>query len=224
MRTLAGIVILAVLVAATAASAALMEEEITYSGFLKDYSRLEKGPEDGIDRRYVKKKVYFRKYEKIMMDHVVFYFKKDAESREIDPQELKELADAFHKKMADALLGAYPMVSEPGPDVMRVRFAITELEPTTRGLNTITTVVPIGLAVSVVKKGVTGSATFVGGVTMEVEILDSVTGERLAAGVDSRSGQKYKVTKGVTKWGLVEEIFEDWAEKFKDWLDVVHGR
>lgn len=218
------VMFVAMLVFAMASTVSFAKEEIKYSGFLKDYSKLKEGPKDGLDRVHIKPGVDFKKYDKVMMDHVVFYFKDDAENKEIDPEELKELADAFHNSIIESLKEAYPMVSEPGPGVLRVRVAITELEPVKRGINTITTIIPIGLIASAIKKGVTGSAAFAGKAVMEVELLDSQTNEQLAIGVDSRGGKKLKIHKGFTKWGLVKDIFNAWAERFRIFMDEKHGK
>jgi len=56
---------------------------------------------------------------------------------------------------------------------------------------------------------------------MEIEALDSVTGERVAAGVDERPGGK---TSSFTKWGSTKEAFEFWAKKLRGVLDTVHGK
>ena len=224
MRVLIKCFFIVILGFAIITPASFAKEEIKYSGFLKDYSKLKEGPKGGLDRVHIKPGVDFKKYNKIMMDRVVFYFKDDAENKEIDPEELKELADAFHKSMIESLNEAYPMVSEPGPDVLRVRVAITELEPVKVGINTITTIIPVGLIFSAIKKGRTGSAAFSGKAVMEVELLDSKTNEQLAIGVDSRGGTKLKIAKGVTKWGLVKDIFNTWAERFRKFMDEKHGK
>ncbi len=75
-----------------------------------------------------------------MMDHVVLYFKDDAKYKGIHPEELNEMSDAFHKAIADNLEGAYPLVVEPGSDVMRLRFAITDVVASKPGMGTIATV------------------------------------------------------------------------------------
>jgi hypothetical protein len=94
-----------------------------YSGFLNDYSKLEPGPEGGVDKRYIKPGVDFKQYNKVMLDQVRFYFKDDAADKGIDPEEMKELADNFHRAVIDALGSAYPLVAKPGPNVMRLRVA-----------------------------------------------------------------------------------------------------
>ncbi len=88
----------------------------------------------------MKEGVDFKRYNKIMMDHVVLYFKDDAKYKGIHPEELNEMSDAFHKAIADNLEGAYPLVVEPGSDVMRLRFAITDVVASKPGMGTIATV------------------------------------------------------------------------------------
>jgi hypothetical protein len=192
-----------------------------HSGFLGDYSKLQPGPEGGIDQRYVKEGVNFKQYSKIMLDQVRFYFKNDAADKGIDPDDMKELSDKFNRAMIDALGSAYPLVAKPGPNVMRIRVAITDMELPNRTLNTITTVVPAGLVISTIKSGVTGKGTFVGEISMEAEILDSTTNDVLAEGVDRRSGGKID---SMSKFGTADEAFKFWAQRLRTWLDGVHGQ
>ncbi len=44
--------------------------------------------------RWLKPGVDFGKYNKIMLDSVIFYFGDDSEDKRIDAQDMKELADA----------------------------------------------------------------------------------------------------------------------------------
>ncbi len=76
-----------------------------YSGFLVDYSQLKPGPKGGVAKVYRKEGVDYKKYSKILMDHVVFYFKDDAEEKGIDPLEMAELSHKFHKEAKAALQG-----------------------------------------------------------------------------------------------------------------------
>jgi hypothetical protein len=114
----------------------------------------------------------------------------------------------------------YMLVGEAGPDVMRVRVAITRLKPSKPGAATMTTIVPVGLALSFVKKGVTGEYTGVGSTGMEAEILDSLTNERIGAAVDYKPGGKMS---GFAKWSASKEAFEFWAGRLKAFLDEAHG-
>jgi hypothetical protein len=196
----------------------------TYSGFLGNYPIFKPGPKDGADLVYFKENVDFRAYNKVMLDQVTFYFKKDSKYKGVNPQELKEFSDAFHLAIFEALKGAYPLVSKPGPDVLRIRVAITDLVPSKPALNAFTAVSPTSLAVSFGSKAVTGKHSFVGAASMEAEFLDSQTNERIAAVIDTKSAEKYKVIKGMKKWGHAKDAFEYWAKRLRQWLDEKHGR
>ena len=192
-----------------------------YSGFLVDYSQLKAGPKGGVAMVYRKQGVDFKKYTKIMLDHVVFYLKDDAENKGIDPVEMAELSEKFHKSAIDGLGDAYPLVDKPGLDVMRIRVAITDLELPSHTANAINTILPQGTAISTVKKGATGKGTAVGEISMEFEFLDSETNQRIVAGVDRRAGDKIDST---NKLGTAEDAFKFWAQRLRTRLDEVHGK
>jgi hypothetical protein len=196
-------------------------QQVKYSGFLDKYPTFQPGPSGGVDLVYVKKGVDFSKYDKVMFDQVVFYLKKDSKYKGIQPEEMKELADMFHLAAAKALEGAYPIVGKPGTDVLRVRVAITNIELGNPAKSTITTVLPVGLAVSILKKAATGKHTGVGSAGMEAEFLDSLTNERVAAAIDEQEGSKLS---GMTKFGSAKEAFEFWAQRLRTFLDKAHGK
>lgn len=190
------------------------------SGFLKTYPQFQPGPSDGIDQIYTKPGMDLKKYRRVMLDEAQFFLKRDA-AQGLQASELKELSDTFHKAIFEALGTAYPLVTEPGKDVLRIRLALTNIEMSNPAITGITTVLPVGLAVSVAKKATTGGHTGVGGASMEVEFLDSMTSERLAAGIDTFDGSKLS---GFTKLGATKEAFEFWAKRLRVTLDKAHGK
>jgi hypothetical protein len=214
-----GIIVACIFLSLGVAQAKLKPKE--YSGFLVDYSQLKPGPKGGVAMVYRKKGVDFKKYNKIMLDHVVFYLKDDAKNKSIDPVQMAELSQKFHQSAIDALGSAYPLVDKPGPDVMRIRVAITDLELPSHTANAINTILPEGTAISTVKKGATGKGTAVGEISMEFEFLDSETNQRIVAGVDRRAGDKIDST---NKLGTAEDAFKFWAQRLRTRLDEVHGK
>jgi hypothetical protein len=151
----------------------------------------------------------FTKINKFMVDYVVFSLAPDSEYKGIDALEMKKLADAASKALVDAIKAKYPVVSEPGPDVARVRFAITDLKQSRPVLSAVTSVVPVGLAISIVKKGATDEWTGGGLTKGEVMVLDSMTNQVIAAGYGDYSA---KFAERFTKWGSVEDAFKHWGE------------
>lgn len=200
-------------------------KKMTQSGFLSDYSRLQSDdPLKKADWLYINKDADFSRYKKIMLDEVVFIIRDDAEYKGIGAGDMKELSDAFHKSLVEALRDSYEFTAEPGPEVMRLRIAITDVVPNKRVAGALSTIIPVGLALSIVKKGVTGSHIGVGKAAMEAELLDSQTGEVLGAGIDAETGKKYRIGKTMTKFGQIKLIFDDWANNFKGRLDKLSGR
>ncbi len=221
MKSSSKIVYIVIICFALAVATGCATKQVRHSGFLENYPEFKPGPKGGADFIYMKEGVDFKRYNKIMMDHVVLYFMDDAKYKGIHPEELNEMSNEFHKAIADNLEGAYPLVVEPGSDVMRLRIAVTDVVASKPGMGTISTVMPIGLALSTIKKGVTGTHTGVGQASIEVEILDSMTNERIATAIDTRPGGKIE---GFSKWGAVEGAFEFWAKRLRHWLDEIHGR
>lgn len=189
------------------------------SGFLGEYPVFEAG-EKGVDQRYLKSGVDFSKYNKVMLDEVVFYFKDDADYKGIKPSEIEELSEEFHKAFVNELMDSYPLVKDAGLDVMRVRVAITDLKPSKPAFGTVTTVMPIGLGLSMVKKGATGEFLGIGNAAMEGEIIDSTSNERIAAVIDKNPGGKLDIG----KLSPAKSAFKFWAKRLRAFLDEAHGK
>jgi len=213
---LAAVVGLALLVPATFAA-----EKPPFSGFLGNpsvYDLLKPSP-DG-PYRYLKPGIDFKKYNKFMVDSVIFFLADNADYKGIDPQEMKELCDEFNKAIAAAFKDKYPIVAEPGPDVMRLRFAITNVKPSKPGVSAVTSILPVGLGVSLVKKGATGSWSGSGETGAEMMALDSVTNKIIAMGVDQRVAE---FEERFSKWGSASDAFKFWSERLVKHIDVLHG-
>jgi hypothetical protein len=190
-------------------------------GFLNGYYKdLQPGPEGGAKMRWLKPGVDFAKYNKVMLDSVIFFFADQSEYKGIDPQAMKELADACDLQVVNALKGTYPIVAEPGPDVVRIRFAITDLEQSRPVLSAVTTVVPIGLGISLIKKGATGAWTGSGATGAELMAIDSMSGDVIAVAQDKKTAG---FTERFSKWGSAEDAFKFWGERLKLFLDQAHG-
>ena len=190
-------------------------------GFLDGYYKdLQPGPEGGAKMRWLKAGVDFGKYNKIMLDSVVFFFANDSEYKGINGEDMKELADGCNQQVVNALKGTYPIVAEPGPDVVRLRFAITDLKQSRPVLSAVTSVVPIGLGISILKRGAMGSWTGSGATSAELMALDSMTNDVIAVAQDEKSAG---FTERFSKWGSAEDAFKFWGERIKLFLEKAHG-
>ena len=117
-KTLRGILVGMIGLSLTIAMGCATQQTMSKTGFLQDYTGFKPGPEGGADFVYFKEGVDFSSYDKVMVDHVVFYFKEDSAYKGIHAGEMKELADAFHEAIAEALADAGRRLGEevPGGD------------------------------------------------------------------------------------------------------------
>ena len=193
--------------------------KLIQSGFLENYDNLKM--DENFDHSYTKPDLDLSTYNAIMIDPVEIVIDPESEYKGFDPDEASELAAYFENALIEALKTQYTLAAEPGPRVLQLRTALTRLRPTKPGRNLLTTVTPTGLVISNLKRATTGSHLFVGSATVEAELLDSQTNQRLIAIVDSRAGKKSSVSKGATEWGQVKAIFDTWAQSFAKRLGVM---
>jgi hypothetical protein len=206
-------------------------------GFLSSYEGL--APlGDGSDAYLYQSPKDKSKYEKVMIDRIKIFLKDDADYKGIDPTELKELADYLHDAIVTAVGDAYPVVDEAGPDVVRLRIAVTDVVPNKPEASVVTLVVPflwVGEAGSGVAEGKTGSTPFVGESSVQMEALDSVSSEQLGAYIDSRVAKKYNWTHGAVEgatdylhaystWAYTKQAMDGWAQFVRERLDAAHGK
>lgn len=141
-------------------------------------------------------------YKKVMIDPVAVVG--DAAGGENAPgrAEILELERYFQKSVAEKLAPEFAIVREPGPDVLRIRPAITRVDRANPLVNVVTTAavfIPLDM----------------GGASIEVEILDSLTGERLAAMVETKSGNPLQLIASLSQYGHAENAMDDWASELK---------
>ena len=194
----------------------------TRTGFLGEYSKkLQPVPDDKTRMRWFKPGVDLTKYNTFMVDYVVLALAEDSEYKGINGDEMKKLGDAASLAMVNAIKEKYPIVAEPAPDVMRVRAAIVGLKQSSPVLSGITSVIPVGVGISIISKGATGAWTGSGLTRAEVMFIDSMTNEVIAAGADEYTAG---YTERFTKWGSVEDAFKYWAERGVKALDNLKAK
>lgn len=94
-------------------------QDIPFSGSLGNpavYEQLQPGPKGGAKLRWIRQGVDTGKYKRYMVDSVVFFLAENADYKDIDPQDMKELCDLFNKEIAAAFQGKHEIVFQPGPD------------------------------------------------------------------------------------------------------------
>lgn len=188
---------------------------VTASGFLGDYSQLKAGSGNADDPLliYANPNADCRKYKSILLDPVTLWAKADGSSfAKLEPADRNFLTTTFDKAIREtAAKGGYLVVSTPGADVMRVRAALTEGGKSNVLMKEISIVAPYASGAATVWSEAKGQALFTGDVAFELEVLDSVTGERLYAAADKRVGKMDP--RNYHSWDDVTESIKVWSER-----------
>jgi len=221
--SLISLIAIAVLISACASSSSKQDGP---TDFLADYEGFQTGPEDGpaliwfpegIDN-FEEFKTSFAGYKTILVDPIIVSY--DKADVPIDPADVAKLVGRLEQAMKDNLTPEYPIVTEPGPGVVRVSVALAHIDnPSTAGAF-LSTFTPVGLALSAGSAATSGEAYNSGSATMEVILSDSVTGKALAAGIDRYTGSKLG---SVKENNAAYEAFEVWSKRFRKLLVGVNA-
>jgi hypothetical protein len=177
------------------------------SGFLSDYSRLEKIDDNML--RFVDKSA--GDFSSFIIEPVVIAFRQPADEQVFTDEELSELAEYYEEAVIEALskVEGYPIVENPGPGVVRIRIGITNVEET------------IGILNITIYTKITGLG--LGGASFEGEIVDSVTGKQLAAVIRWGTGSRI-MKAGITHMGDAKIAINRWAKDLRAQIDEANGR
>jgi hypothetical protein len=180
------------------------------SGFLGDYSRLTYRADRGGILAWERRGVRWIEYQRLMIDPPEVHLHPEAGELDRDAARFEEMASYFHARLVAAVEDTYPVVDEPGPDVLRVRCAITNVMTTERARELRDDgnyIVPVDI----------------GGASIEGEFLDSTTGARLLAFVDTASEARPGGVGIYARWEDAKKAFDLWAQRLRGWLDYEHG-
>jgi hypothetical protein len=208
--------LLAVVFLSVGACATYQAGSTKTSGFLGDYSQLKEGKDGQALLVYIDPKADFKSYSRVLMDPVKLYASQANSMSNVSKEDRQKLVNYADAAIREKLAKDYAFVQTPGPGVMRLRIALTEAEDANVTMDTISTVLPVGLAVSGLQALATGSCSFVGSAGVEAELLDSQSDKRLMAAVDRRVGGK--VTGQGDKfdeWRTVKSAIDYWAERLQ---------
>lgn len=196
------------------------------SGFLGDlYPRLQPARGDKNWLIWLRDPGVMSRANAFYLDRVQIMLAPQVQKQEIPQQDLDKLADTFGKDMREELTkGNYKVVDQPGPGVMTLRFALTNIEPNGGKTNAVVSgseaVATHALAPGV---GMLIPRLKVGKAAVEGEMVDSQSGQVEMAFMTSKSGRRvFSGLKAFEKWGDIDAAFKAWAKSFRERLDKAH--
>jgi hypothetical protein len=187
------------------------------SGFLGDYSTL--APREGYAMRlvYVNPDAEWSRYDSVYLESVTLWVA--GEATRLPEADRQMLTDLLYKALHERLGADFELVEHPRAGSIAVRAAVSHAHGANVPLRTISTFVPQALVLTLVTGLATDTAATVGAATVEVEGLDAITRERLAAAADARAGTKTPFTmRTFHKWADVEAACNEWADRIARFL------
>ncbi|MDR4461675.1 MAG: DUF3313 domain-containing protein [Nitrospirales bacterium] len=199
-------------------------DSVDFSGFLTNYTGLRPSPDESGAWSYRKPGINFKEYSTIILDPLVIWPSHHSEYGGLDALTAWKLALAFQDSMSRALDGGYVIVKDPGPGVLRLRAALTDVMLERPALASPVPLLPLAndLLIQGAEK-ISGMNALEGEAAIEVEILDTQSQERLVAYVEKRMSAKILLTREKDSLGPVLEIFDYWAKKLRRRLDEERG-
>lgn len=174
------------------------KSRMTQSGFLSNYGRLKATSWGEGMECWREPTLNVKDYDKILISRIVISLEqpKDKDAAvTIDPSDLKTLTDYFHGSLTKALKPQMQVVDKPGPGVVVMRIALTDLVPTGVTRSVAGSLIPYGFVAEagsgVAAGGPAGSTPYMGGAGMEMQFLDGKSAKILAECRDAEVGRKY---------------------------------
>jgi hypothetical protein len=192
----------------------------TQSGFLTDYARLQTVDwTDGI-QCWRDPKVDVKRYDKVLVSRMTVTLKPD-QQQGIDPTDLKALTDYFHASLTKALQAQMTVVDRPGPGVLVLRIALTNLVPTGVAESVTGTLIPYAF-VAEAGSGVAtgrpaGSTPYLGETGMEMQFRDGASSAVLAECRDTEIGRKYAADVDAGAVGAAQTWASGYLSSFQSW-------
>jgi len=154
-------------------------------------------------------------YSKFIIDPTKLLFVPDPDEARFTAEELTDLLEYFDNAILEQLSkenhngSGYEIVEDPAEGVARIRIGVNDVEETIGALNI------------VIYTKITGAG--LGGASAEGEMIDSLSGEQLAAAVRWGSGSRI-LRAGFTHTGDAKIAIHHWARDLRHWIDFAHGR
>jgi hypothetical protein len=193
---------------------------MTRSGFLSDYGRLAAVDWGEGMQCWRKPDLDAKKFDKVLISRMTVTLKPGQQAG-IDPTDLKTLTDYFYASMVKAFKPQMPVVEKPGPGVLVVRIALTNLVPTDVTRSLVGTAVPYGFVAEAGAGAATGrpagATPYLGETGMEMQFLDGASGAILAECRDTEIGRKYAADLDAGAAGAAQTWASGYVNSFQSW-------
>ena len=164
-------------------------------------------PNTAVEYAYINQQADFSQYTRLMSGGLEIYYPESEQAP--DPADIERIREYFRDAFAAAIGDDYEVVTEPGPDVLKVSGQVIDMKMTSGGA-------------VMDMSGRLRDVVAHGELTFLMEMSDSVTGQVLARAGDKSSD--ISAEHDDATWDDVRGAAEYWAGLFRNWLDNYLGK
>jgi hypothetical protein len=193
--------------------------------FFTNPSLLEPWDQGTFDRGYVDPDItqIGQRYDSVLVDQPEIFMADDSKYKGAKPDHMKQLADTARLAMMERIeAGGWPIADGPGPNVVYIRWAISDLylQKKKRGILSYT---PVGFVVHTTRQAAVRDLwkkIDIVELGLKIEWTDSVSGEVLSAGKTNQGVRKAKGQKAdLVSWEELDALFLTIGEQTRCHLD-----
>jgi len=162
------------------------------SGFIGDYSQMKPNPRYPNAWIWQHPEADFADYDRLVIEPILIDLIKKSPGHELGDRKLREIAQNFHKGLVEAIDPYYDVVKAGGAHTMRLQIVLTDVTPATKDRE--------------------------GGLAIEAEAVDTITGTRLVAAV-SRIEWPYVEGAEPLDPARLAETYAEWGRRIVNFLD-----
>jgi hypothetical protein len=164
-----------------------------------------------------------RKYKSFIVEPTVVSTDPAAKWGKASEADKQKYAALFTAAVQAEIGKSYGLAAQKGPGVGVIRLTLLGITPTS-AVAVATRVTPIGFALNSVKSMAGKPGSFSGSAQVAFELMDSETGDLIAAALRRRSPDALDIGASTSTESTVGAIAKDTAKAIRAGLDVANGR
>jgi hypothetical protein len=157
-------------------------------------------------------------YRRVFIEPVRMLSTVASDTSEVKSAEALEIAQFAGKQFADTLGKQFEIVAKPGAGVLRLRFTITDLQPTSAA-QVVMMVPPFAMVNMVSPKG-----AFLGSITLAGEFFEETATDPSVAFVAYRSRPGIDATVAFGRWTVAKKVISNAAERLANDLVALRSK
>ncbi|HUR02932.1 MAG TPA: DUF3313 domain-containing protein [Nonomuraea sp.] len=163
------------------------------------------------------------KYKAFIVEPTVVSTDPEAKWGKVSEGDKQKYADLFTTALKSELGKSYSLATEKGPGVGVIRLTLLGVKPAS-AIAVATKVTPIGFALTSVKSMAGKPGSFSGSAQVAFELMDSQSGELVAAAIRRKSPDALDIGASTSTDGTIAAIAKDSASAIRAGLDKANGK